>query len=58
MKSSTQNEHEKLQDRVYAAMETGNTDQARTLVREYAEEHPTNAEYLRLAIVQEYGVIL
>lgn len=61
MKLSMNNQrskHSVFADKVYAAMETGNTAQARTLVHEYEAEYPEAAKLLRAKLVKEYGVRL
>jgi len=57
-KSKARDEHAVLADKVYAAMETGNTATARTLIREYADRFADKAAALRSAIVKDYGVRL
>lgn len=58
MKSTKRTEHDEIRDRVYAAMETGNTGQARTLLREYKELHKQSAERLHADVLADYGVVL
>lgn len=58
MKSSKRTGHDEVHDRVYAAMETGNAGQARTILTEYKELHKQNAERLRADVLAEYGVAL
>lgn len=53
-----QNEHNLVADKVYAAMETGNHSQARTVLTEYRELHPERAENLRADVIAAYGVAL
>lgn len=48
-------EHFAVAEQVYAAMETGNYEQARTLIEEYSDAHPEEARALRLALVRDYG---
>ena len=55
---STQDEHDVLRDKVYAAMETGNAGLARTLLEEYADLYPDQAQTLRSDVVSEYGTAL
>jgi len=49
------NEHDALKDRIYAAMETGNQGQARTLLREYKDINASAAERIRMDVLAEYG---
>lgn len=58
LKQSTQSPDDVLKDRVYAAMETGNHKQARTLMREIAAERPDIYKTLRLEVIAEYGITL
>jgi hypothetical protein len=58
IKQSTQSPEDALKDRVYAAMETGNHKQARTLMREIAAERPDIYNTLRLEVIAEYGITL
>ena len=58
LKQETQNETAAVQDRVYAAMETGNHGQARTLMRELKALDHTMYQNLRLDIISEYGIAL
>jgi hypothetical protein len=55
-KQKKQNKHNALADRVYAAIETGNLGQARTLLEEYKAEYPNKAKKLQAVLVREYGV--
>jgi outer membrane protein assembly factor BamD (BamD/ComL family) len=56
--NGTQNEHDILRDKVYAAMETGNAGRARTLVEEYADLYPEQAQALRSEVLVGYGTAL
>lgn len=58
LKSAQQSEHDKIADRITAAMETGNHGQARTLLRELKDIEPAVAERLRLDVLAEYGMSL
>lgn len=58
MKSTKRTEHDEIHDRVYAAMETGNAGQARTILAEYRDLHPQSAERLRADVLADYGVAL
>lgn len=58
MRKANQTDQEKLADRVFAAMETGNQGQARTLLTEYRELYPDAAEALRADVIASYGVAL
>lgn len=53
-----QNEHNAVADKVYAAMETGNHSQARTVLTEYRALYPVEAEALRSNVIAAYGVAL
>lgn len=57
-KRAHQTDAEKIADRVFAAMETGNHGQARTVLQEYAEVDPAAANMLRTQVTKEYGVVL
>lgn len=46
------------QDAVYAAMETGNTGRARTILHELQAIDPEAAQSLRGAVIADYGVAL
>lgn len=50
--------HSAASNMVYAAMETGNFDRARSLLVEYEETHPDHAAALRHAITKDYGTSL
>lgn len=58
IKKAQQSEQDQLADRVYAAMETGNTGQARTLLNEYREFYPEHSEALRTDVIAAYGIAL
>lgn len=58
LKKTTQSVEDQLKDRVYAAMETGNHSQARTLMKEIGEHSHTLQRTLYGAILREYGVVL
>lgn len=58
IKQSTQSPEDTLKDRVYAAMETGNHKQARTLMKEIEAERPTIYKTLRLEVIADYGITL
>ncbi len=58
LKSAKQTEQEQLHDRIFAAMETGNHGQARTLLTEYREFFPESAEAIRADVIAEYGVAI
>lgn len=55
---STQDEHDVFRDKVYSAMETGNAGRARTLLEEYAELYPDQAQTLRSDVLAGYGTAL
>ncbi len=50
--------HKEIRQSVMAAMETGNQRRARTVLTEYREQYPTEAENLRLDVIASYGVAL
>lgn len=58
LRSSTQSDEDKMKDRVYACMETGNTGQARTLMAELQDINVVLYSSIRTSIVREYGVLL
>lgn len=58
LKSAEQSEHDAIHDRVFAAMETGNTYQARVLYEEYNDVHPALADAIHTDVLREYGVSL
>lgn len=58
MKRAEQTDQQKMQDRIFAAMETGNHGQARTLLTEYREMYPLDAEALRADVIAEYGIAI
>lgn len=58
LKRNVQSDTDKLKDRVFAAMETGNQGQARTLLREFKELAPDEAAALHADVIAEYGVAL
>lgn len=58
MRSNQQTEQQALEDRITAAMETGNSGQARTLLTEYREHYPEHAEAIRSDIIAGYGIAL
>jgi len=58
LKRVQQTETEKMQDKVYACMETGNTGQARTLMTELRMAYPIAYAVIRTAIIRDYGVSL
>lgn len=50
--------HKDVRRNVMACMETGNFDQARTVLEEYTEEWPTEAAALKLDLIASYGTAL
>lgn len=54
--SNEQSEELAARDRVYAAMETGNHAQARTLLREMREINEGLYESVRMDVLHEYGM--
>ena len=58
LRSSKQSDEDKMRDRVYACMETGNAGQARTLMAELLDVDLVLYSSIRTAIVREYGVLL
>lgn len=53
-----QTEQDRIADRIYAAMETGNHAQARTLLQEWAETDDLAASRVHSNVVKEYGISL
>lgn len=58
LKRTEQTDAEKMQDRIYAAMETGNTGQACTLMAELRDTDPVTYTMIRTGVVRTYGVSL
>lgn len=58
LKSTEQSDFDKVQDMVYARLETGNVGQARTIMAELRDSHPVNYSLLRTSVIREYGVSL
>lgn len=58
IKSATQSPENQLKDRVYAAMETGNHNQARILLKEIKAAHPAVFDSIRMEVIAEYGISL
>ena len=58
LKRTEQTAAEKMQDRVYAAMETGNTGQVRTLMAELRDVDPVAYIRIRTGVIRTYGVSL
>lgn len=54
--SAEQSEDDKMRDRVYAAMETGNHTQARSLLKEVRDRNEVLAESIRMDVLAEYGM--
>jgi hypothetical protein len=52
----TRTDGELLSDRVYAAMETGNPQQARLVMKEHEEAFPTEVQNIRHNVLKEYGI--
>ena len=48
-------DHKSLHKSVYACMETGNHELARTILTEYEAIAPNQCEALRLALARDYG---
>lgn len=57
-KESPEQYHKDIEFHVYAAMETGNTNRARTILTEYTDEYPEQAESLRASLTRDYGTAL
>lgn len=55
LKKTEQTLQDQMQDRVFAAMETGNAGQARTLLREYREIDEAGAQEIRTAVIDSFG---
>lgn len=53
-----QTDAERLSDQVSAAMETGNPDQARLLVKEHEETYPEAVQAIRRDVLTTYGLRL
>ena len=58
LKRTEQTDAEKMQYRIYAAMETGNTGQARTLMAELRDVDPVVYTLIRTGVIRTYGVSL
>lgn len=58
LKSTKQSERDALLDRIYAAMETGNVNQARTLLTEYRDVNAEDAEAIRTSVIADYGIAI
>ncbi len=58
IKSDNTAVHRDIKAKVFAAMETGNTGNAKTALREYHEVFPTEADALRLDVISAYGIAL
>ena len=56
LKRTEQTDAEKVQDRIYAAMETGNTWQARTLMAELRDVDPVAYKLTLTGVIRTYGV--
>jgi len=53
-----QTDGERLQDQVYAAMETGNTERARLLCKSHEETFPEDVDRIRDLILKDYNTRL
>ena len=53
-----QSDQDRLSDRVYAAMETGNAGEARRVLAEHRETFTTDVDKIRRDVQREYGVRL
>lgn len=51
-------DYQALSDKVYAAMETGNHDQARLVLKEHQETFPVEVATIRHLVLREYGIRL
>ena len=58
LKRTEQTDAEKMHDRIYAAMETGNTGQARTLMAELRDVDTVAYTLNRTGVIRTYGVSL
>ncbi len=56
--NTTGNEENLFRDRVYAAMETGNHAQARTLLRECKDRSEALYRDIKMDVTAEYGITL
>lgn len=54
----TPKEQHEVTEQVYAAMETGNHEQARGLLQEFERIEPLVGTGLRVCIIREYGIDL
>lgn len=50
--------HKDVRVRIFAAMETGNFDEARVVLEEYTEVWPEQAAALRNDLIPAYGLAL
>lgn len=50
-----QTEFEKLSDKIYVRMETGNFGEARTLMRELKDKNPEQYRLMRVSLLADYG---
>lgn len=56
--SFTQSDDDALLDKVYAAMETGNTGDARAILAEHADSFTDEVARVRSAVQIDYGIRL
>lgn len=58
LKATEQSQENFFADKVFAAMETGNTGRARCMMIELREVNPELYSTLRASVIKEYGVSL
>lgn len=58
LKQTVQTDYEVLEDKVVAAMETGNAGQARLVLAEHAETFPNEVERIRRMVLRQYNTRL
>ena len=58
LKQTKQSDRDILSDKVVAAMETGNAAQARLVLKEHEESHPTEVASIRREVQADYGIRL
>lgn len=52
------NDYQVLQDKVYAAMETGNHAEARLTLKEHEETFDVEVKLIRRSVMKDYGIRL
>lgn len=56
MRRSVQTDYEVLSDKIVAAMETGNTGEARRIVAEHLDTFPGEIKRIRAEVLTDYGI--